>query len=97
MELENIVTNCKNWFQENITHYSRNKSQLKSHIAKTAIGGSVILILNALNAPDIIDIVAYLYTFYNGNKAYRDLKCIQSSLKVTILMLSPEKIIKYAR
>jgi len=74
MELENIVDNCKKWVSENIIQYQGDKAQLKNHIGRAAAGGATILVLNVLNAPDLVDVIAYAYTSYQCFKSYKDLK-----------------------
>ncbi len=73
MSLEDITQKISRAVDQTV-NYQGSPVMLKSHIAKTAIGGAAILCLNALNAPDLIDVAAYCFTAYQGFKAYKDLK-----------------------
>ena len=75
MTLETMVEDSKKRIQD-IINYSGDRAQLRKHIKNTLIGGAAILGLNALNAPDVIEVIAYCYTAYNGFKAYRDFQHI---------------------
>ena len=61
---------------QNFLKYEGDRQYLKTDIAKTVAGAVSILALNSLNAPDLIETVAYVYTAYQGFKTYKDLQRI---------------------
>lgn len=73
MAIDNLVNEICSRFR-NICDYEGDRIMLKNNLQKTVIGSAAILGLNALNAPEILEIVAYGYTIYHGFKAYKDLQ-----------------------
>lgn len=63
-----------NCLYSNIVNYEGSRESFKPNLRKTLIGGAAIIGLNLLNAPDLVEIVAYAYTAYNGFKTIKDYK-----------------------
>jgi hypothetical protein len=55
-----------------IISYEGDRSHLNNNLKKTLTGTGAIIAMNFLNAPEILNTIAWLYTTYNGFKTYRD-------------------------
>jgi hypothetical protein len=71
MTIDEYITNGIKKVQ-NMINYEGDRLKFNENIKKTIGGTATIILMNKLNAPDILNTAAWLYTTYHGFKSYKD-------------------------